>query len=46
MGCVFDLNGKTFKNCRYSSFMFDVKDENYSSIRNFIEREMNERTAA
>lgn len=45
MGYVFDLNGKTYQNCRYYSFMFDVTDENYASIRNFIEQELKERTA-
>lgn len=45
MGYVFDLNGKTYQNCRYNSFMFAVTDENYASIHNFIERELKERTA-
>lgn len=45
MGYVFDINGKTYQNCRYSCFMFNVKEENYASIRNFLEQEIRERTA-
>ena len=46
LGYVFDLHGKTYQNCRYSSFMFDVKEENYDSIRSFLERELKERTVS
>ena len=45
MGYVFTLNGKTYKNCRYSSFMFEVKEENFPAIHDFIEWEMRERTS-
>ncbi|MCL2703085.1 MAG: hypothetical protein FWE91_05700 [Defluviitaleaceae bacterium] len=43
LGYVFDLNGKTYQNCRYNSFMFEVKEENFASIRDFVERELRER---
>ena len=45
MGYVFELDGKEYKNCRYSSFMFEMKDENFAAIRDFIERELKERLA-
>ena len=45
MGYVFALNEKTLKNCRYKSFMFDVREENHSAIRDFLMRELKERTA-
>lgn len=45
MGYIFDLNGTTYQNCRYNAFMFNVEAENYDSIREFIRRELKERTA-
>lgn len=43
MGNVFGMGGKEYKNCRYSSFMFEVKDEHFEGIRKFIECELKER---
>jgi hypothetical protein len=43
LGYVFDLSGKTYKNCRYNSFMFELKDEHFTAIRDFIEKELEER---
>ena len=43
MGYIFELNGKEYKNCRYSSFMFEIKSENFEAIRDFIDHELKER---
>ena len=43
MGNIFELNGKEYKNCRYNSFMFEVKKENHNAIRNFVEKERENR---
>lgn len=45
MGYQFSLKGTDYQKCRYSSFMFEVKDENYASVRDFLERELKERAA-
>ena len=46
LGYAFDLRGKTYQSCRYGSFMFEVREENYSHIRGFLERELKERAAS
>jgi hypothetical protein len=43
MGYTFELNGNLYKNCRYNSFIFPVNEENHEAIRQFLEREMQER---
>jgi hypothetical protein len=43
MGNIFTLDGKEYKNCRYSSFMFEVKEENHKAIREFVARERESR---
>ncbi len=45
MGYVFDLNGTNYQKCRFNSFMFEVKDENFKAITAFIEDELRCRTA-
>jgi hypothetical protein len=45
MGYAFTLKGGEHKKCRYNSFMFEIKEENYTAIRLFIENELRERTA-
>lgn len=45
MGYVFELNKTVHQKCRYSSFMFEVKDENYAAIRDFLVHELSERSA-
>lgn len=45
MGYVFELNGMVHKKCRYSSFMFEVTEENYAAIRAFLEQELKARAA-
>ena len=45
MGYVFDMNGKEYKNCRYGSFMFEMKDENHMAVCDFLHRELTERLA-
>ncbi len=45
MGYVFDLKGTTHQKCRYNSFMFEVKEENYEAIKSFLELELKNRTA-
>ena len=43
LGYVFEISGEGYESCRYSSFMFEVKEENYKAVREFISREMKER---
>lgn len=45
MGYQFNLKGTDYQKCRYSSFMFEIKDENYASVRDFLEHELKERSA-
>ncbi len=46
MGYIFNLNGKEYKNCQYSAFMFPINDESKPFIRSFIENEICSRESA
>lgn len=45
MGYDFTLNGTHYQKCRYGAFMFSVNDESNPFIKNFIENEVNGRSA-
>ena len=46
MGYIFDMDDILYKKCRYSSFMFEIKDENYQAIQSFIDHEISSRMQA
>lgn len=45
MGFDFEVDGERYQKCRYNAFMFLINDESIEHIRQFISKELAERTA-